>query len=54
MFCLIGANAHLNTCFKHFIYFILEFDLVDAKGMAPLEGFIDKFQKADEALAAAQ
>jgi MOB kinase activator 1 len=40
----IGANAHLNTCFKHFIFFILEFDLVDAKSMAPLDNFINKFK----------
>jgi len=45
----IGANAHLNTCFKHFVYFILEFNLVDKKGMAPLEKFIEKFKNADGA-----
>ena len=44
----IGANAHLNTCFKHFIYFILEFDLVDQKGLAPLENFIKKLKEKDE------
>lgn len=43
----IGANAHLNTCFKHFIYFILEFNLVDKKSLTPLEKFIDKFRDAD-------
>jgi len=45
----IGANAHLNTCFKHYVYFILEFNLVDKKGMAPLEKFIEKFMNADGA-----
>eukprot|EP00462_Mataza_sp_D1_P005744 CAMPEP_0175120674 /NCGR_PEP_ID=MMETSP0087-20121206/748_1 /TAXON_ID=136419 /ORGANISM="Unknown Unknown, Strain D1" /LENGTH=298 /DNA_ID=CAMNT_0016402139 /DNA_START=39 /DNA_END=935 /DNA_ORIENTATION=- len=45
----IGANAHLNTCFKHFVYFILEFNLVDKKGLAPLENFIAKFREADGA-----
>jgi len=46
----IGAKAHLNTCFKHFVFFILEFKLVDDKGLAPLKNFIDKFkdQKASE------
>ena len=24
----LGEEAHLNTCFKHFYYFIAEFDLV--------------------------
>jgi MOB kinase activator 1 len=38
----IGAEAHLNTCFKHFIYFIDEFDLVDKKELAPLQRLIDK------------
>lgn len=39
----IGANAHLNTCFKHFIYFVQEFDLVDEAEMQPLKKLIDKF-----------
>jgi len=43
----IGAKAHLNTCFKHFVFFILEFKLVDDKDLAPLKNFIDKFK--DEA-----
>lgn len=33
----LKAEAHLNTCFKHFIYFVLQFDLVEAKELAPLE-----------------
>lgn len=45
----IGANAHLNTCFKHFVYFILEFNLVEKKDMAPLENFIAKFREKDAA-----
>jgi len=40
----IGAKAHLNTCFKHFVFFILEFKLVDESGLAPLKNFIDKFK----------
>jgi len=43
----IGANAHLNTCFKHFVFFIQEFKLVDQKSMAPLEKFIAKFKEND-------
>jgi len=39
----IGANAHLNTCFKHLTFFILEFNLIDKAGLAPMEKFIDKF-----------
>ena len=40
----IGATAHLNTCFKHFIYFVLEFQLIPKQGMAPMEKFISKFR----------
>ncbi|GIQ91187.1 MOB kinase activator family protein [Kipferlia bialata] len=25
----LGAEAHLNTCTKHFIFFVKEFDLID-------------------------
>lgn len=38
----IGAEAHLNTCFKHFIFFVHEFDLIDKKELAPLKRLIDK------------
>jgi len=44
----IGANAHLNTCFKHFVFFILEFNLVSKQAMAPLEKFIAKFRDAPD------
>jgi MOB kinase activator 1 len=37
----LGEEAHLNTCFKHFYYFIEEFDLVDRREMAPLQEVID-------------
>jgi len=43
----IGANAHLNTCFKHFVFFILEFNLVSKEELAPLQKLIVKFA-ADE------
>mmetsp|Transcript_61659 Transcript_61659/g.133930 ORF Transcript_61659/g.133930 Transcript_61659/m.133930 type:complete len:97 (+) Transcript_61659:447-737(+) len=32
----LGAEPHLNTCFKHFTLFILEFGLVDKKELAVL------------------
>ena len=40
----LGAEAHLNTCFKHFIFFIQEFNLVDKKELAPMEDLIGKFR----------
>lgn len=32
----LGAEPHLNTCFKHFMFFILEFSLVERKELEPL------------------
>eukprot|EP00742_Colponemidia_sp_Colp-10_P002196 GILJ01002346.1.p1 GENE.GILJ01002346.1~~GILJ01002346.1.p1 ORF type:complete len:244 (+),score=35.04 GILJ01002346.1:77-733(+) len=40
----LNAEAHLNTCFKHFVYFIDTFHLVDAKELAPLAELISQFQ----------
>jgi len=37
----LGAEAHLNTCFKHFIYFVHEFKLIDPKELQPLKDLID-------------
>jgi len=44
----LGADAHLNTCFKHFMYFVLEFKLVDAKELAPCKELIDKMMGEDK------
>lgn len=32
----IGAEAHINSCYKHFYYFVTEFQLVDPKEFEPL------------------
>ncbi|KAM3915016.1 MOB kinase activator 3C-like [Leptodactylus fuscus] len=32
----VGAEAHVNTCYKHFYYFITEFSLVDHRELEPL------------------
>ncbi|KAL6091233.1 hypothetical protein STEG23_027463, partial [Scotinomys teguina] len=32
----MGAEAHVNTCYKHFYYFIQEFSLVDQRELEPL------------------
>jgi len=34
------ADAHLNHSFKHFIYFVKEFDLIDAEELEPLRDLI--------------
>ncbi|TYZ63587.1 hypothetical protein PybrP1_010881 [[Pythium] brassicae (nom. inval.)] len=36
----LGAEAHLNSCFKHFIAFVTEFDLVDKREQEPLKDLI--------------
>jgi len=41
MMVTLGAEAHLNTCFKHFVFFTQQFQLIDAKEMAPLQELID-------------
>lgn len=33
----IGAEPHVNTCYKHFYYFVREFDLVSPKELEPLK-----------------
>lgn len=32
----IGAEAHVNMCYKHFYYFVTQFDLVSQKELEPL------------------
>lgn len=41
----LGEEAHLNTCFKHFYFFIIEFDLVEKKELEPLKDLIDRLTK---------
>ncbi len=42
---LLEAESHLNTSFKHFVYFIDEFKLVDSKELAPLSELIFEFKR---------
>jgi len=43
----MGLETHLNTCFKHFVYFIQEFSLVEKKELAPLQELIDRLTTKD-------
>jgi len=48
----MGADAHLNTCFKHFIFFVKRFDLIGPEELAPLDELIASFiedHKAEKA-----
>ena len=38
--CQLNAEAHLNTCFKHFMHFTMAYSLIDEKELAPLEELI--------------
>ncbi|KAK7888912.1 hypothetical protein WMY93_024472 [Mugilogobius chulae] len=35
--CSMGAEAHINTCYKHYYYFITEFHLIDNSELQPLK-----------------
>jgi MOB kinase activator 1 len=37
----VGGNAHLNTCFKHFVLFSNEFHLVGQDGFAPMAKYVN-------------
>ncbi|XP_078332345.1 MOB kinase activator 3B-like isoform X4 [Crassostrea virginica] len=38
----LGAEAHVNTCYKHFYYFVTEYNLVDKKELEPLRDMTAK------------
>eukprot|EP00002_Diphylleia_rotans_P030067 TRINITY_DN6161_c0_g1_i3.p1 TRINITY_DN6161_c0_g1~~TRINITY_DN6161_c0_g1_i3.p1 ORF type:complete len:216 (-),score=44.17 TRINITY_DN6161_c0_g1_i3:180-827(-) len=40
-------EAHLNSCFKHFYYFVEEFNLIDKKELAPVQSVIDSLLHHD-------
>lgn len=37
-----GAEAHLSTCFRHFMYFVQELNLLPAKELEPLREIVSK------------
>eukprot|EP00928_Gymnodinium_smaydae_P070879 TRINITY_DN54625_c0_g1_i1.p1 TRINITY_DN54625_c0_g1~~TRINITY_DN54625_c0_g1_i1.p1 ORF type:complete len:277 (+),score=72.33 TRINITY_DN54625_c0_g1_i1:121-831(+) len=43
-----GVEAHLNCCFKRFLFFVREFDLVSMQDMAPLADLVRKFTKSEK------
>ncbi|XP_059150824.1 MOB kinase activator 3B-like [Physella acuta] len=38
----IGAEAHVNTCYKHFYYFVTEYNLIDKKELEPLRDMTER------------
>ncbi|KAF0306234.1 MOB kinase activator 1B [Amphibalanus amphitrite] len=45
----LREEAHLNTSFKHFIFFVQEFSLVDRREQAPLQELIDRLLEREAA-----
>uniref|UniRef100_A0A6B2LIP2 Uncharacterized protein n=1 Tax=Arcella intermedia TaxID=1963864 RepID=A0A6B2LIP2_9EUKA len=41
----LELEAHLNSVFKHFLFFIYEFNLVEKKEFAPIQSLVDNFTK---------
>eukprot|EP01117_Protostelium_nocturnum_P017584 TRINITY_DN7181_c0_g1_i1.p1 TRINITY_DN7181_c0_g1~~TRINITY_DN7181_c0_g1_i1.p1 ORF type:complete len:160 (-),score=46.95 TRINITY_DN7181_c0_g1_i1:127-606(-) len=40
----VKAEAHINTCFKHFIYFSREFALISQEDLAPMASITSKIK----------
>jgi len=38
----LQEEAHLNTSFKHLIYFVVEFNLIEKRELSPMQELIDK------------
>ena len=43
----LSEEAHLNTSFKHFIFFVQEFNLIDKRELAPLQELIETLTERD-------
>jgi len=41
----LDAAAHLNTCFKHFMFFVFEFNLVNDTDLKALKGPTEHLHK---------
>jgi len=44
----LDEEAHLNTSFKHFIFFVEAFELIDKKELTPLQDLIDVLNAKDQ------
>jgi MOB kinase activator 1 len=40
----LGQESHLNTSFKHFMFFVQEFNLIDKKELIPLDDIIENLE----------
>ena len=39
-------QAHLNTSFKHFIFFVHEFNLIEKRELSPMQELIDRMMRS--------
>lgn len=46
----MGAEAHVNTCYKHFYYFVTEFNLTDHKELEPLVSLLAAPRNGDPSI----
>jgi len=44
----LGEESHLNTSFKHFSFFVLEFDLIESKELAPMQDLMTVLTSDDK------
>eukprot|EP01029_Cantina_marsupialis_P028897 TRINITY_DN778148_c0_g1_i1.p1 TRINITY_DN778148_c0_g1~~TRINITY_DN778148_c0_g1_i1.p1 ORF type:complete len:285 (-),score=49.51 TRINITY_DN778148_c0_g1_i1:246-1100(-) len=45
LFLELRAEAHLNTCFKRFVFFVKHFSLVDERELGPMAPLIKKIEE---------
>lgn len=41
----LEAEGHVNTCFKHFYYFAMEFELVKPQDLEPVQTLLEHLEK---------
>eukprot|EP00937_MAST-01D_sp_MAST-1D-sp2_P000860 g860.t1 len=49
-FVALGAEPHLNTCFKRFVFFLMEFRLIEERELLPMAPLVKLFVQDEEAL----
>ena len=45
---LVLQEKHINTCYKHFYYFVREFNLITPKELEPLSELTKNLTKGDK------
>jgi MOB kinase activator 1 len=46
-FTMLQTQPHLNTCFKHFVFFANEFQLVERDQLDPLRDMVDEILRSE-------